>query len=165
MKVLGFLFVLFPAIVLGQYKVEPPTAMNHDVTLFKATYDSSLAAFVAKTKIAGRTFATGGVGVTDTSNIMFLSKHSAFFVTVMSRDSGVCLIKYQTSLDGSTWGALTTIDSCVTTTDVNTVKSVSLASTLLGVRWVRFVFAWTKNQTAFGTTTPTYDAAFKWVQF
>lgn len=100
---------------------------------------------------------TYGSGTTDTTETIRCAPWNNTFITLSTKDSISLHLKYQLSVDGQTWGVLTTLDSLSTLTGAGpAVKTVSLSSTILGAPYVRFVLA----VTAFnrGVTTPTYSA-------
>jgi hypothetical protein len=105
-------------------------------------------------QLLNRTYASG---TTDTSEAIRCAPWNNTYVTLSSKDSISLHLKYQLSVDGQTWGVLTTLDSLSTGTGAGpAVKVVSLTSTILGAPYARFILA----VTAFnrGTSTPTYSA-------
>ena len=94
-------------------------------------------------RMEGRTFANN---ITiDTTSPQDLSKYTSYVLGLMTTDSTSCVIKYQLSLDGTNWTAATTIDSLRQTSAVCTTKTVTMTTTALGMKYVRFIFAFTKS--------------------
>ena len=118
---------------------------------------------VATSVISGRAYTGSSI---DTSIAYPCTDWKSFFVTVQSKDSASCLIKYQISADSGTgytamnWSAIATKDSLATTSNTGSAKSVDVSGQILGARWVRFIFDFTSG-TLQGTDAATYEAIFK----
>jgi len=113
-------------------------------------------------QIKNRTFAFAGV---DTTTAQDMKEFSGVQLGVQTQDTVALIIKYQLSVDGINWSALTTIDSCVQSADTPTVKGVSLTTVALGMPYIRFIFNFTKSN-VYGAITYTsavrkYSASFK----
>lgn len=94
----------------------------------------------------------------DTSIAYATSDYKNTYVTVQSKDSARCHVKYQLSVDGTTWGVSATKDSLSTTTDGGDLKSMDFTAQILGSPYVRYIFDFTVSGVPQGTTTNTYTA-------
>lgn len=94
-------------------------------------------------------------GTNDTTQAIQTGKST--FLTLASKDSASLTIKYQLSLDGVNWGALTTTDSLSTANDNGDAKSLNVDNIALGAPFVRFTFSQNPSF-RLGKTSATYTA-------
>lgn len=113
-------------------------------------------AILSKTALNNVTYTAS---TSDTSISYNTRGWKTFFVTVQSKDSADLLIKYQLSLNDSTWSAIATKDSLTTATDTGDLKTVDLSSAIGGALYVRVIIAQNASY-RLGTTTPKYLATF-----
>ena len=118
-------------------------AAKHDVALSARAYTSS---------------------TNDTTYAVDIRKYSSINVTLQTTDSATILIKYRTSLDGTNWTALTTIDSLVQSSDVSVIKNYTASTVAIGCSYVQFAFQFSALSRPLGTTTPAYSATVKTIQ-
>jgi hypothetical protein len=96
----------------------------------------------SSTQILNRTYTAAKL---DTTEAIGCLPWVNTYVNLQTKDSASIHIKYQLSIDGVTWGVLTTIDSLSTASNTGAFKSVSMGATILGANYIRFIL----NTTAF----------------
>lgn len=92
----------------------------------------------------------------DTTQSFAPSAYKDIYIAVQSLDSASCVIKYQTSLDNTNWGLITTFDSLSTGSNTGDMKAVNLTTTFVGVPYARVIFGF--NNFRVGTSSATYSA-------
>ena len=127
--------------------------------LTRKTYPQSYSSF---SLISGRSYSASRL---DTTIAYPCADWKSFYVTVQSKDSASCIIRYQISADSGgvstmSWSASAIKDSLSTTNNAGDVKSADVSGQVLGAKWVRFIFDFTSGATQ-GSTTNTYSATLK----
>ena len=146
MKKLLFL-MLFPVLAFAQIH---PFQTERNVAGYFQTNNG--------TAIKGRAYATA---LGDTTQILSLVDHKTVYVNVQSLDSATIRISYALSDDAANWTAFTLKDSLATATNTGSLKTIDLTSTLLGARYVRFLFSASATiAIAQGTSSATYHASY-----
>lgn len=102
------------------------------------------------------------VNTVDTTEAIQIGDYKTILLNLQSFDSATILIKYQLALDTVSfttgWSTLTTIDSLTQSADGSVIKSKDLTSTVLGAKFVRFVFDFDNVSGYLGSTSPKYSA-------
>lgn len=151
MKKLFALFIIASTCAVAQQ------AVDADFILRKTSPQS----YTSFAKISGRAYTTSTI---DTSIAYPCKDWKSFYVTVQSKDSASCIIKYQISIDSGgatapTWSAIATKDTLTTVEDGGSVKPVDLTDQVLGATWVRVILDFTSGDQ--GVTSATYSATIK----
>lgn len=108
---------------------------------------------VNDTVIIGRTYTAATV---DTSKTIDVRYADDYFVGLIVRDSATILVKYQVSMNNSTWSPVLTKDSISTVSNTGSADVVDFTNEVRGAAYIRFIFTESPYATH-GTTSNTYD--------
>lgn len=101
------------------------------------------------TLITERTWLFGQI---DTTSAIDLGGFGNALPAIQTTDTVSVIIKYQLSQNGTDWTAITTLDSSRQTSATSAVWSSNITTTVLGKRYIRFTFSFTKSN-VYGSTT------------
>ena len=112
--------------------------------------------------INARTYTASTV---DTTAFYQVANFKTLYISLQSKDSCTLLVNYQLSLDGTTLGVSTLIDSLSTAVNAGAVKVMDHTAQILGASFVRWIFTGSALARPEGTTTNTYTAKFTFKNF